>query len=296
MNNITLVFFGENVFSTVVLNSLIDLNYHIPLVVTPYYETDAYKSIEQTAKLNNIEYRREKDINNPIVVQKVREISPDLIISADFSRIIRKDLLTIPRLGCINLHPSLLPFYRGLAPQHFPIINGETETGVTVHFIDEGIDTGNIIIQKMIDINENTYVADVLLAWRKIYQTIMPEAIALVINGEKGIKQNAEEGSYYGRLKPIQCEILMEKGVRSAYNLVRGVSTPYCGAFLRCKENQISKEQNILRIWEAKIENEGIQLMIKTIAIDGDDLLVPFCDGVLRVSDYEWENEQKINI
>ena len=283
-----IVFFGENDFSSVVLNALFKDGYHIPLVVCPLYENDKYKGLEQIAHKMKAEFIRAKNINSAEIVQKITEMKPDLCVSGDFSKIIGKDILAIPKFGSINLHPSLLPNYRGLAPQHFPIINGENKTGVTVHFMDENIDTGNIIIQKEIPISNDMYVSCLLVKWHEIYQTIVNEAVSLVLNSDKGRKQDAD-GSYYGRLKEKECEIFFEKGVFSAYNLVRGVSSPYFGAFLKT----VSEHGNVLRIWEAEIEESGVQKEFGKIEIENEDMLIYFPDGILRGTYFEWENRDK---
>jgi methionyl-tRNA formyltransferase len=284
-NEIVIVFFGENNFSSVVLNALINEGYNIPLVVCPFYENAKHKGLENTANQLKAEFIRAKNINSPEIVQKVAEMKPDLCVCGDFSKIIGKDILAIPKLGAINLHPSLLPKYRGLAPQHFPIINGENATGVTVHYIDENIDTGNIIIQKEIPIRNDMYVSELLVKWHEIYQTIVNEAVSLVFNGDKGRIQDAE-GSFYGRLKEKDCEIFFEKGVSPAYNLVRGVSSPYFGAFLKIK----SEQGNVLRVWEAEIERTGEQKEFGKIEIENEDMLIYFPDGILRGTYCEWEN------
>jgi methionyl-tRNA formyltransferase len=178
---ITIVFFGEDSFSNIVLVSLIKAGYNIPLVISPFYNNDIHKRLERTAIGSNIEYIREKNINSEIVVEKVKKIKPDLLITAHFDKLLKKALIDIPRIGCLNLHPSLLPFYRGRAPQHWPIINGEKKTGITVHFIDEGTDTGNIVLQREIELMENMYVSDLQLIWTREYQTIMCDAVKLVI-------------------------------------------------------------------------------------------------------------------
>ena len=287
-SEIVIVFFGENNFSSVVLNALANDGYKIPLVICPFYENDKHKNFEKTANKVQAEFIRTKNINSPEIVQKIAEMKPDLCICGDFSKIIGKDIIAIPKYGSINLHPSLLPKYRGLAPQHYPIINGENVTGVTVHFIDENIDTGNIIIQKEISISRDMYVSDLLVKWREIYQTIVNEAVTIVLNGEKGRKQD-EGGSFYGRLKEKDCEIFFEKGVISAYNLVRGVSSPYFGAFLKT----VSEHGNVLRIWEAEIEELGVQKEFGKIEIENEDMLIYFPDGILRGTYFEWENRDK---
>jgi len=283
-NEIVIVFFGENNFSSVVLNALINEGYNIPLVVCPLYDNDKHKDFEKTANKLKAEFIRVKNVNSPEFVKKIAEINPDLCICGDFAKIIGKEILAIPKFGSINLHPSLLPKYRGLAPQHFPIINGDTKTGVTVHFMDENIDTGNIIVQKEIPISNDMYVSDLLVKWQEIYQTIVNEAVSLVLSGEKGKKQD-EVGSFYGRLKEKDCEISLEKGVFAAYNLVRGVSSPYFGAFLKIK----SEQGNVLRIWEAEIEEVSEQKEFGKIETEREDMLIYFPDGILRSTYFEWE-------
>jgi len=91
-------------------------------------------------------------INSVLTVEKIQSLTPDLIVVAAFRRILSPEIIQIPRLGCVNVHPSLLPRYRGPDPFYWVLKNGEKETGVSLHFIDEGIDTGDIIIQEKIPI------------------------------------------------------------------------------------------------------------------------------------------------
>ncbi|MDR2423212.1 MAG: methionyl-tRNA formyltransferase, partial [Prevotellaceae bacterium] len=227
--NLTIVFFGEDSFSNIVLASLLKAGHEVPLVVSPLYDNDIHKRLETTARHNCSEYLRERNINDISVAEKVKKHKPDLLISAHFEKLLKKDLINIPTLGCLNLHPSLLPHYRGMSPQHWPIINGDRKTGITVHFIDEGADTGNIVMQREIELDEKMYVSDLQAIWAKEYRTLMCEAVKKVMDGYRGEKQDVNAGSYYGKLKPEQCEIHIEKGVRAIYNLIRGVSMPYHG-------------------------------------------------------------------
>jgi len=180
MSNLTIVFFGEDSFSNIVLTSLIEAGYNIPLVLSPLYDNNIHKRLESTARNNNIEYMREKEINSEAVSRKIKNIKPDLLVTAHFQKLLKNELINLPSIGCLNLHPSLLPLYRGMSPQHWPIINGDKKTGITVHFIDEGIDTGKIVLQREIELTESMYVSDLQLIWAKEYQTIMCDAIKLV--------------------------------------------------------------------------------------------------------------------
>ncbi|MCD8242601.1 MAG: hypothetical protein LUD38_02155, partial [Parabacteroides sp.] len=137
-NKLRIAFFGEDSFSTVILNSLIKAGHEICLVVTPYYDNVVYKRLELICNRNGIRFYRTKKINSDQTASVLKEANPQLCVISHFERLIKKQLLDIPPMGFINLHPSLLPEYRGMAPQHWPIINGESKTGVTVHYVDEG--------------------------------------------------------------------------------------------------------------------------------------------------------------
>jgi len=275
----TIVFMGEDAFSNIVLSSLLKEGYNISLVVSPLYDNNIHKRLENTAVSNGIEYVREKDINSQAVIEKIKKKQPDLLIIAHFEKLIKKDIIAIPRMGCLNLHPSLLPYYRGLAPQHWPIINGEKETGITVHFIDDTADTGNIVLQQKIMLNDQMYVSDLQLIWTKMYQTVMCDAVKKVMNGYRGIEQNKANGSYYGRLKPDQCKIDANGSVYKAYNLIRGVSMPYHGAF-------IEENDSCFIIWRAEVVSKIPLTTIGKIEIKDQKQYLSFHDGTLLIKKY----------
>ena len=165
-------------------------------------------------------------------------------------------------MGFINLHPSLLPYYRGMAPQHWPIINGEKEADILVHYVKELADTGNIIVQRRFPLQPDMYVSDLQKVWIENYKTIMVEAIDNILEGKPTVEQRHLEGSYYGKLKEEQCQINPEGSVRQAYNLVRGVSQPYFGA-----------RHNNMAIYRAHIFEQG--------EAETDKPKIEFNDGIL---------------
>lgn len=225
-----IVFWGEDAFSNVVLNSLIKAGYNLQMVVTPLYDNLIYKRLEMTCIKFGIEFTREKPINSEKVYHKIAALQPDLCVICHFERLIKEPILSVPKYGFINVHPSLLPSYRGMAPQHWPIINGETEAGITCHYVDEGTDTGDIIVQRIVPLTDDMYVSDLQRIWQKEYSTLVVEAIERIKNVLPTKSQRHLEGSYYGKLKIEQCIINPNGSVREAYNLVRGVSLPYFGA------------------------------------------------------------------
>lgn len=274
---LNIVFLGEDAFSNIVLKSLIDAGHNISLVITPYYENLIYKKLEHTCLINKINFERCRKINSEETYQLVRYANPDMCVISHFEYIIKNRLLHIPPMGFVNLHPSLLPNYRGLSPQHWPIINGDKEAGITVHYVDEGTDTGNIILQRRFPLYGNEYVKDLQKIWMREYKTIMVEAIDKILNGDETIKQSHLDGSYYGRLTEDDCMIDIQGSVCQAYNIVRGVSMPYHGAQI---ENLI--------VWEAHPCNDNIKVSLELGVHIGTEIgdIIKFKDGILFIDKY----------
>lgn len=181
-----IIFLGEDSFSAHVLTTILQLKYPVKRVMTIAYNNNIHKRLELVAKKNSIPYSIVSEINSPSSLSLIRAECPDLIFSAHFQQLLRKELLNIPKIGCINLHPSLLPKYRGMSPQHWPIINGDHETGVSIHFTNEGVDTGNLVAQKKLTIPQDCYVADLQRLMLPIYDDVTKEALKLINTGFRG--------------------------------------------------------------------------------------------------------------
>lgn len=275
-----LIVFGEDSFTSIVLESLITKGHNILGVFCPFYENKIHARLETTCNKFNISFKRIKKINSDSFIQELRELKIDLIVICHFQKLISSKIFNIPTLGCINLHPSLLPYYRGMSPQHYPIINGESETGITVHFVDDGIDTGDIILQKKIQINNEDYVSDLQKKMKIIYSTIVVEAIDKIeTKKNEYIIQKHLEGSYFGKLKISDCIISKNFTCQQAYNLIRAVSFPYFGA-----------RYNNLIIWEA-IKDDNIlndtKIELGEIHIKDNATYIKFEDGYLKLIKFE---------
>jgi len=139
-----------------------------------------------------------EDINAKKCLELFANFKPDLIISIMANQIFRKDILSLPKYGCINLHMALLPKYRGLMPTFWALKNNEKETGVSVFFMDEGVDTGEILIQKRIPIETNDSLEVLINKTKKAGMDAILEAINLIKSCQYNtIKNLTEKGSYY---------------------------------------------------------------------------------------------------
>lgn len=156
------------------------------------------KSISSLAKQKNIDILDiQGSINGKSSLSLISSYSPDLIISILGNQIFKKPLLELPPLGCINLHTALLPKYRGLMPTFWVLKNEEEYTGVSVFFIDEGIDSGPIIVQKKIKIDDKSQ-SELIKITKKIGMEAIAEAIHLIINGNVDlVKNNEKDKSYF---------------------------------------------------------------------------------------------------
>lgn len=281
---LNIVFFGEDAYSNVVLQSLINAGHKVLLVVSPLYDNLIHKRLEFTCSKSDIPFYRARKINSQSTLDAVNQYiekkgGVDLCVISHFERLIKKPLLDIARLGFINLHPSLLPEYRGMSPQHWPIINREKETGITVHYVDESTDTGDIILQDKISLGPDDYVFDLQKKWMKRYQTIVVEAINYILMGKPTIKQSHLTGSYYGKLKESECKLSLDMDIESAYALVRGVSMPYHGA-----------QYDDVIIWKAhiasQIEYNNKEKSLGIVSLENDILGLLLKNGLLIIEKY----------
>jgi methionyl-tRNA formyltransferase len=287
-----IVLFGEDVFTATVLQSLMDKNHNVLLIVCPLYSNNNHNRLQKIAEQNKIEFIREKDVNSAFIKKRLEKAQPDLLVSVHLRKILKKEIFSIPGKGAINVHPSLLPKYRGLSPQHQAFIHGDSESGVTVHFIEESVDTGGIIIQVPIPIDKDDYIFDFQFKMLEVYKQIVTDAIDIIADNKfVPAEQNNLDTSYFGSLKTKDREIDFTKTGTEAMNLIRAVSYPYKGAYYRK-----------FKIWRAEIPDENtVKAYLKSHTetgihmIDEEVILLRFNLDILISNDFEIiENEDNI--
>jgi methionyl-tRNA formyltransferase len=213
----------------------------------------------------------------------LQKANPDLIIVCGYKFIIPEDIFSIPKDGAINIHPSLLPRYRGQHVINWAIVNGESETGVTLHFMEKTLDTGDIIVQKAIPI----YFEDTV---KELHDRIYAEACCLLKqllqdykqgNQLRGISQNSSVATFFKPRKPEDGHIDWNKNSIDIYNLIRALSKPWPGAFSYLMDHKVI-------IWKAYIEPE-LSGMPHGKVINADDgyISVSTLDGQIIITDYE---------
>ena len=190
-----------------------------------------FRSVKQTALDSSIEVRAPSKIDAD-EINRLREIAPDLIFSFYYRAMIPKEVLDIPKLGAYNIHGALLPKYRGRACINWAVINGEKETGATLHVMTESADRGDIIAQKAVPIEFEDTAHDVFLKVTEAAREILMSSLPSLENGTaKRYPQDESKTTKFGRRRPEDGEIDWNKSAEEIYNLVRALTHPFPGAF-----------------------------------------------------------------
>ncbi len=229
------VVFAYHNIGCVGIRALLDRGVEIQAVFT--HEDDPnentwFESVAELAAARDIPVYAPEDINHPLWVERIREMSPDVIFSFYYRNMVGKKILEIPPAGCLNLHGSLLPRYRGRCPVNWVLIHGETETGVTLHYMTPRPDAGDIVGQKPVPIDpEDTALSlhqKMAEASGELLNDLLPK---LLENRAERIPQDPLAASYFGGRKPADGEIDWNQDAEAVRNLVRAVTRPYPGAF-----------------------------------------------------------------
>jgi len=265
------------------LSTLDDVS--LPLVITyelPLDQTYGYESVIKLCEEINIKVINPKSVNKD-VIQKIIEISPDIILSIYYRKIFPKKLINLPNLGCINIHPSALPYYRGPVPTAWAIENGETQFGITIHYMDEGIDTGDILIQEKHAINDDETGYELYTRAMTLGFDLFRNNFKKIINGEIKATPQIGIGSYYGK-KNGRYTIDWKKSTKHILGLIRVHSKPFNPA----ETVLFNRYFLINKALEYKLDNIPLQGAGKIIKVlDEDQFVVSCSDGYLLIKDYE---------
>lgn len=237
MTCLRIVFMGTPAFACPTLQTLIDRRENVVAVVT---QPDRPKGrgqklapppVKELAESHGIQVFQPLKVRAPEFISLMTELAPDLIVVVAFGQILPKGLLDIPRFGCINVHASLLPAYRGAAPINWCIINGEPETGVTTMQMDVGLDTGDMLLKKTIPISPDEDAQALHDRLAPLGAAALAETIDLLAAGNLvPEKQDDARSTYAPMLKKEDGRVDWEREPLAVKNLVRGV-TPWPGAF-----------------------------------------------------------------
>ena len=217
-------------------------------------------------------------------IDKIKGLSPDLVVTAAYGQILPKSFLDIPSMGCINVHASLLPEYRGASPIQQVLIDGREKTGITIMYMDIGMDTGDIILQEELIIHPDENAGQLHDCLGALGGKALQKALKLFEQGPvQGTPQDNEKASYCSKIEKSMGEIRWDNSSASVKNLIRGL-TPWPGCFTFYQGNRI-------KVWKAS-QREYLteeKLVPGTVlkADDTDGLIVSCGQGALRIEELQ---------
>jgi len=299
MNELKIVYMGTPEFSVGPLRELIN-NYDVELVVTQPDKEVGRKRILTPSKVKEFAVENGIKVFQPIKIredyQDIIDIKPDLIVTCAYGQIIPKELIDLPRYGCINIHASLLPEYRGGAPIHHAVIDGKNKTGITIMYMNEKMDEGDILYQKEIDILKEDNTSSMFNKLSILGSSMIKEFIPKLVNGEiTPIKQDNTKATYAYNITKEDEKIDFNDTALNIYNKIRGLSeVPGSYAFLDNKRVKIFNSRigsktngDIGEIIEVLEDGIGVrtkdsEIILTDIQVEGKtrELVKDFLNGI----------------
>ncbi|SDU11346.1 methionyl-tRNA formyltransferase [Polaribacter sp. Hel1_33_78] len=297
MKDLRIVFMGTPDFAVTILKHLVENHYNIVGVITA-----ADKPAGRGRKLNESvvkKYALSKEITilqptnlkNQGFQQELENLKADLQIVVAF-RMLPKAVWKMPKLGTFNLHASLLPSYRGAAPIHWAIINGETKTGVTTFFIDDKIDTGEIILQKEISIDNDETVGSLHDKLMFLGADLVTKTVDLISEGNVTTKKQPDlEEKSAPKLNPENTKINWTHSLDTIYNQIRGLN-PFPAAWTSIKNND---EEITAKIYAVRKEIQKHKFNTGKIIASKKELKVAIKDGFLIIDEIKISGKKKMD-
>ena len=254
------------------------------LVASPVKEF----ALEKNLKI----YQPEKVKNNVEFIDEIKRFKPDVICVVAYGKILPKEILEISKFGCINVHGSLLPQYRGAAPIQWAVLNGDKTTGITTMYMDTGMDTGDMILKEKIEIGEDDTTGDV---WEKLSKIGADLLVKTLKQIEEGTAPRIPQGTDFSMAPMLDKEMSKidweNKDAKQIKNLVRGLN-PIMGTYSYLDGKKIKFwKVDVLQEEDSSVENGTV---IKADSKEG--LYIKAKNGIIKVLEIQGENAKKMNI
>lgn len=294
---------GTPDFAVNTLETLIDSKHDIVGVVT---QPDKPKGrskklvpppVKEVALAAGLPVFQPEKVNEPEFIGKLREISPDAIIVVAFGQILREEILSLPRFGCINVHASLLPKLRGAAPIQWSVINGDSESGVTIMQMDEGLDTGDILLVKKVPISKKETGGSLFDTLSGYGGQMVLDVLELAEKGELKPIPQGDDSTYAKMLTKEMGRIDFSKPAVEIERLIRGLN-PWPSAFCYL-------DGKIMKIWDADVlsDSEAESLGISEAAmpfgavvlVSKNDFTVRTGEGYLVIKSIQPEGKKRMD-
>ena len=245
--------------------------------------------VKEYALAQGLTVYQPQKVKTPEFVELLHELQPELIVVAAFGQFLSKEILELPKYGCINVHASLLPKYRGAAPIQYAIIKGEKESGVTIMQMDIGMDTGAMLDKVVVPIAENTTMGELHDALREQGAALLLEVIDKIVAGTAVAEpQDNEQATYATLLDRSMEHIDWSKTAQEVHNLIRGFN-PAPSTFTKLPNGKS------LKIWGSKMTDKNSAAAAGTVIATGKHSFFVACgEGVLEITEVQPESKKRM--
>lgn len=290
------VFMGTPDFSVHALEAIVEAGHTVTCVVTqpdkPKGRSREMQStpVKRCALKYGIPVFQPVKIKTPEAIETLRSYEADVFVVAAFGQILSREILDMPRYGSINIHASLLPKYRGAAPIQWAILNGETETGVTIMQMDEGIDTGDMLLKQTVPISDRETGESLHDKLAQTGARLITEALTALEKGELiPEKQDDARSCYAKMLTKALGHVNWEKGAVTIERLVRGLNA-WPGAYT-------SYHGKTMKLWESFLEEGEADGEPGTVSeVEKDAIIVNTGEGRLRITEVQLEGKKRMPV
>lgn len=245
--------------------------------------------VKEYALAHGLTVYQPQKVKTPEFVELLHELQPELIVVAAFGQFLSKEILELPKYGCINVHASLLPKYRGAAPIQYAIIKGEKESGVTIMQMDIGMDTGAMLDKVVVPIAENTTMGELHDALREQGAALLLEVIDKIAAGTAVAEPQDDAQATYATLLDRSMEhIDWSKTAQEVHNLIRGFN-PAPSTFTKLPNGKS------LKIWGSKMTDKSSAAAAGTVIETGKHSFFVACgEGVLEITEVQPESKKRM--
>nr|WP_314044524.1 methionyl-tRNA formyltransferase [uncultured Leptotrichia sp.] len=246
-----------------------------------------YSPVKQFGLDNDIEVIQPKRMKDEEVIDKIKEVNPDLIVVVAYGKILPKEIIDIPKYGIINVHSSLLPKYRGASPIHSAILNGDKESGVSIMYIEEGLDSGDVILKETCEITEDDTLGTLHDRLKELGAIGLEKALKLIEVGEvKAEKQDDSKATFVKPITKEQAKIDWNNTKEVIFNQIRGLN-PFPGAYTHNEKNE-----NIKIYKSEKLEKEYDGENGTVVEMTKKGPVVKVANGALRLLEIKFEGKK----
>ena len=296
MKSLRVVFMGTPDFAAPCLEALLAAGHEVAAVITQPDRPRgrgrklSFSPVKACAVEHGLEVLQPEKIKTPEFEQVLQELAPDVMVVVAFGQILSPAILAIPPLGCVNVHASLLPYYRGAAPIHWAVMQGEEKTGVTTMYMDEGLDTGDMILKKEIAISKDVSTGEIHDQLMQEGAVLLQETLALIADGKAPrTKQDHAVSTYAPLLKADIEQLDWTRSAQELHNRIRGLS-PWPGAYCRYAGGR-------LKVWKSRVFEEAAAVGAipgRIARLSAEGFVVETGDGLLELLEVQPENKRRM--